>query len=126
MLSEAMVKNKLQIIHCKKQQHWIVATTVKSRNNEVNIFDSVFVSLDKETKQVLLNLFGHDKAEPKLKLLKSQKQCGSKDCGLFAVLYATSIASGEDPTKKILNQVEMRTHLVDCFQEGQMSLFPTL
>ena len=126
VLNEAMVKNKLQIIHCKKRQHWIVATTVNSRSNEVKVFDSIFVSLDKETKQVLLNLFGHDKAEPKLKLLKSQKQSGSKDCGLFAVAYATSIAFGKDPTKKILYQDKMRTHLVDCLQKGHMSLFSTL
>ena len=79
MLSEAMVK-KVQIIHCKKRQHWFVATTVNNRSNgEVKVFDSIFVSIDKETKQVLLN---HDKAEPKLKYLKSQKQSGSKiaDC----------------------------------------------
>ena len=126
VLNEAMVKNKLQIIQCKKSQHWIVATTVNSRSNEVKVFDSIFVSLDRETKQVLLNLFGHDKAEPKLKLLKSQKQSGSKDCRLFAVAYATSIAFGKDPTKKILYQDKMRTHLVDCLQKGHMSLFPTL
>ena len=75
-----------------------MATTVKKQNNEVKVFDLIFVSLDKETKQVLLNLCGHDKAESKLKLLKSQEQPGSKDCGLFAVAYATSIAFGEDPT----------------------------
>lgn len=52
MLSkEAVVKNKLQII----QQHWIVATTINGRSNgEVKVFYSIFKSLDKETKQVLL------------------------------------------------------------------------
>lgn len=77
VLSEATYgKKKLQIVHCKKQQHWIVSTTINSRSNgKEKIFDSIFRSLDKETKQVLLNLFGyHDKVEPKLKPLKSQKQ----------------------------------------------------
>ena len=43
VLNEAMVKNKLQIIHCKKRQHWIVATTVNSKSNEVKVFDSILI-----------------------------------------------------------------------------------
>ena len=42
-LSEAQVKNKLQIIHCSKRYHWIVGSTVNCKFKEVQIYDSLFI-----------------------------------------------------------------------------------
>lgn len=38
--TEAVVENKLQIIHCKGQNHWIVATTVNCTPGIVKVYNS--------------------------------------------------------------------------------------
>ena len=38
-LTEDMVKNKLQIIHCLERHHWITANTVNNAPGEVTIMD---------------------------------------------------------------------------------------
>ena len=55
-LSEAQVKNKLQIIHCSKRHHWIVASTVNCKLEEVRVYDSLFSNIDKQTRNIIQNL----------------------------------------------------------------------
>ena len=49
--------------------------------------------------------------------MKTQKQEGSKDCGLFAIAIATAIAYGADITVLRFNQAATRSHLVQCFTD---------
>ena len=58
-----------------------------------------------------------------VKIVKSAKQKGGTDCGVFAIATATALAHG------ILNlssfdQSVMRLHLVNCFKEHLTTLFP--
>jgi len=65
-----MVKNKVQIMHCKD-----LAITVNKHKGEVLVVDSVFNSLDNETRKTITNLFKHTGTTGKLKigLVQSQK-----------------------------------------------------
>ena len=56
-LTEDMVKNKLQIIHCLQRHHWIAASTINNASGEVTVIDSIFKSIDDETKSTISNLF---------------------------------------------------------------------
>ena len=85
----------------------------------VNICDSVYSTLDEETKEVIANLFHSATAK-----MKTQKQEGSKDCGLFAIAIATAIAYGADITVLRFNQAATRSHLVQCFTDKVLTLFP--
>ena len=125
-LTENMVKNKLQIIHCSERHHWVTASTVKAAPGVVIVVDSLFKSIDTETKSIILNLFQPNiVSEPMIKLLvRSQQQKGSKDCGVFAIAMATTIALGHNPSNVIFNQKLMRAHLVDCLKERKFTLFP--
>ena len=58
--TETMVRNKLQIIHCSERHQWIIASSVKSAPGVVIVVDSLFKSIDKETKSIILNLFEHN------------------------------------------------------------------
>ena len=49
--------NKLQIIFCKKWKHWILATTIGCCNNEVKVYDSLFSFLDKDSLDIVENLY---------------------------------------------------------------------
>ena len=117
------VKNKVQIIHCNKRHHWIVATTVKYENSQVLVIDSLYKSLDDETKGTVCRLF-QSKIPPVIKVVNPQRQKGDKDCGLFAIAFATAIAFGENPVKKRFKQQSMRIHLAACFQQNKITPFP--
>lgn len=54
-----------------------------------------------------------------------QKQRGKADCGLFAVAFATSLCAGDDPSTLCYIQNELRRHLLSCFEQQSISLFPT-
>ena len=125
-LTKDNMKNKLQIIHCKQRHHWIVVSTVKNTAEEVIVIDSLYRSMDEETKQTVINLFQYDceKPPPIIRVIKSQRQKGNKDCGLFAIAMATAIAFDNDPGKQVFCQDLMRGHLVDCLKNEQFSMFP--
>ena len=72
------LKDQLQVIHCRSRDHWIVTSTIRCKDGVVNIYNSVYSTLDEETKEVIANLF-HSAT---VKMMKTQKQEGSKDCGL--------------------------------------------
>ena len=71
------------------------------------------------------NLFGTANS-PKLQITMShcQKQLGEKDCGFFSIAYATALAFGLQPSKQKFNQPYMRKHLVNRFNQKQISPFP--
>ena len=80
----------------------------------------MYSTVDEETDKVLANLF-HSTS---VKVMQTQKQVGGNDCGPFAIAIATSIAFGADPTKLLFDQAAMRSHLVQCFTDKVMTLFP--
>ena len=48
----------LQIIHSSSHHHWIVATTIGSKGEgDVLVYDSIFKTLDGETKKIVYGLF---------------------------------------------------------------------
>ena len=115
------LQDQLQVIHCCTRDHWIVASTVNCKDGEVNIYDYVYSTVDEETDKVLANLFHYSSS---VKVMQTQKQVGGNDCGLFAIAIAIAIAFGADPTKLLFDQVAMRSHLVQCFTDKVMKLFP--
>ena len=107
----------VQIIHgCG---HWLCVTRSGRDNGEVEVIDSMFCTLPviavKHSQYATLN---HN-------FLDTQQQCGSSDCGLYAIAIATAICEGEDPCKQLFNQDAMRSHLLRCLEMGKMTLFPS-
>ena len=112
----------LQIMHCATWHHWIVTTTIGSKENEIIVFDSIFCNVDEETKKLICHLFQYPSTK-KIRVIKSQKQKGAKDCGLFAIAFATALAFGQNPSKLKFDQKLMRSHLVRCFHEDRLVPF---
>ena len=126
LAADQVNKNTIQIVFCNNRRHWIVATTVDCNDGEVKVYDSIFSYLDKESLRTVMNLFTTENIKPKIKLLPSQKQKGSDDCGVFVICFAVAIAFGLNPGTLHVRQEEMRTHLVNCFNKEQFSPFPTV
>lgn len=107
----------LQMLHCR-DNHWITAAS-ESDSPSVRVFDSVFLTLDGVTTNLLRQLFGPNTA---ICVEESRKQHGGSDCGLYAIATITSLANGCEPGCFI--QDEMRAHLVKCFEKLHLTVFP--
>ena len=101
-----------------------MASTIESVNNEVYVYDSVYGSLDQETEAVVLNLFQGSLLP--VQMAEIQKQDGGCDCGLFAIAVATALAFRHNPRTLTFEQTLMRPHLIQCFEKGELILFPTI
>ena len=120
---KSVTKDQVQVIH-DRGDHWIVASNVGCKRKEVNIYDSVYSSVNKETEKVVFNIFtGGSKMT--INMRPFQKQSGGADCGLFALAAVTALAFNIDPSILKLNQEVMRQHLVTCLHNQKFTLFPT-
>ena len=87
--------NELQRIHCRGN-HWILASTILSVKNYVNVYDSLYDSIDEDTEQTIKFLFKDHLL--KVNMVKVQKQRGIDDCGLFAIANAVQLAKKCNPS----------------------------
>ena len=102
-----------------------MATTISNKevNGKVLVYDSIFKNVDKETRKIICNIF-QVLPVSNIKVVKAQKQMGTKDCGLFAIAYATALALGQNPSKLTFYQESMRSHFVACLEQEKLTLFP--
>lgn len=114
--------SQLQIIHCHGN-HWITASNVGCLEGNVNIYDSLYDSVDETTRLIVSSLFsGFLRCVSK----PLQKQKGVTDCGLYAIAVSTAIAYGKDPSELKFKQEAMREHLLKCFKNEFITLFPCI
>ena len=68
----------------------------------------------------------HDKTNqpPKIKVIPPKKQIGAKDCGVFAIAFATSLAFDHKAPSLKYDQIKMRRHLANCFEVQKLTVFP--
>ena len=99
--------------------HLILAANIRCANGDVNVYDSVYRSVDKATFAVITQLF----QSSAVKIVKSPKQKGGTDCGVFAIATATALAHGILNLSS-LDQSAMRRNLVNCFKKHLMTPFP--
>ena len=70
------------------------------RTTTAGVIDLMYKSLDEETKATINRLFQSGSTPPVIKVVSPQRQIGNKDCGLFAIAFATANAFGQYPVKK--------------------------
>ena len=114
--------NALQIFHTGGD-HWICATTIGTSGKRVLVYDSGYTRWDESTLSLLKKQFCCSPSSVNV-LKHVQKQQGGKECGLYAIANATSIAYGKDPLKMKYNELLMREHLIQCFSKNDLELFP--
>ena len=115
-------------IHHTGMFHWVTTTTVKcAKPCRVRVMDSKWSGrLTRDMEIQIAQIYGDGKPSSTLRyeLCPVQQQRGDKDCGLFAIAYATEVAYGGDPPVVSYQQSQMRKHLVACFNEGELRPFP--
>ena len=97
-----------------------MVSTIGCSPDTVQIFDSLYTSTDEETLKLILQLFGSD---TKVEMVDCAKQLGGKDCGVFAIAIATSLASNK--LSYSFDRAAMRCHLVKCCEKFELTPFPS-
>jgi hypothetical protein len=90
------------------------------------VFDSIYDSLSPDLPVQLAMIYQPMAKDNVLevKILPSQHQTGSTDCGLFAIAWAAELSSGNRPEDVMLDQTRMRVHFLECLNRGRIDRFP--
>ena len=122
----------VQLFHTSKT-HWITTSNIKLNgpsecfSDAVQVFDSgrpLKISLS--TKSKICSFVKPKSSTFSFDIMNVDGQRNSYDCGVYAIAYATHLVNGLDPVQYRWDSKNMRSHLLDCFLNKEMKLFPTL
>ena len=113
----------IQTIH-SGESHWHVISTIGTEHPNIHVFDSMFCYCPNHSKVQISNLLATKRPIIRLQYVDVQMQSGQADCGIFAIAFATALSYGLHPGSYIFDQKLMRSHLLKCFQNGKLSMFP--
>lgn len=115
----------MQILHVAGTiGHWIVLSTTGCADHEV--YDSLYNTVNEDTQTVIAALLNSEHSHINILMMNMAKQCGSTECGLYAIATLVCLAFGEDPTTVVFDQAMMRSHLGECFMKKHLELFPII
>lgn len=90
----------IQVILCRGTASNVVSL------GKIQVFNSLFSSVDVTTKKLLTQLFGE---EASIEITSGPKQVGGNDCGVFGIATCTSLAHGHQPHE--FDRKHVRAHL---------------
>ena len=110
-------------VHHNGQFHFVTSCSISGK---VKLFDSLNLQPSEELIKQINTLYSPDPTvSPTINQAQLKElQRGSKDCGLYAIAFATELAFGHDPSNFIFDQSKMRQHLFKCFESRTISRFP--
>ena len=113
----------VQILH-DGHGHWLTISTIGVKHPNVCVFDSLYPTTSTRVKMQIASLLFTEKPKITLEYQDVQKQSGLSDCGLFAIAFATALCFGRHPGELMFDQSKMRSYLMSCFQNRNISMFP--
>ena len=123
----------IQILHVNGN-HWICVSNMMSKKGmncvdniinhyyiilitgHIQVFDSLYNDISSDTVNQICSIVRSQKKSVTIEIMDVLKQCGSTDCGLFALAFGTSLCIGESPSEKKYIQRDLRAHLHNCFE----------
>ena len=113
--------DQVSIIGIIRHCHW---ATLAIEDNDINLYDSAYSSISKETMKTIANLAQCKNDSFTVNLMNIKNQTGIADCALYAMAVATCLILKDDPTTVVFHQDELRTHVCQCLEKGTITLFP--
>jgi hypothetical protein len=121
IVAKATYCRNIYILH-DSGSHWVTAQYTCDKQS-FEVYDGL--SSDRVTSNVERQLQRvSTETNPVIVAIPIQRQIGSNDCGLFAIATAVDLALGIDPCTVTYKQGEMRKHLLACFKQQHLTLFP--
>ena len=85
------------------------------------MYDSAYTSLLEDTWAVIAQLITCSRKSIEMRVMNVAKQSGSVDCALYCMAVVFNFALGNDPTKLVFNQPDLRPHLMQCLESSTFS-----
>lgn len=92
-------------------------------SNSVRIYDSGFERISMATKKAVCSFMKPQADAIHFDLVNVHPQPNSSDCGLFAIAFATELVHGCDPALCQFDVADLRQHLFQCLERGNLSHF---
>ena len=110
-------------VHHTGSFHWV---TSFSNGSRVTICDSMAGDLTENLQVQLSTIYRLLKVDNTLviNMKDVQQQEGGRQCGLFAIAFATEICFGKDPSHASFSEEYMADHLRKCLEKGRFQRFP--
>ena len=110
-----------------ERDHFVVAAKGFG-SHMVKLYDSNWDGINEPEQHLIYCIAKIEKTSDKnliigLMSCEKQKQCGS--CGLYAIAFATALAHSLNPSELRFDVSKLRSHLMECFQNGEITPFPT-
>ncbi len=115
----------IQILN-NQQGHWLTISTIGISHPTVRVYDSILSSASNHVKSQVAGLLHTSYKSITLEFVSVHLQAGGNDCGHFAIAFITAIAFGISPSSCLFYQQAMRPHLIKCFEQGAMEMFPIM
>ena len=113
----------LRVLH-NGRDHWVTIEIVSEE--EVHIYDSLFKKPNYYIIKQITSILRSRCHQVKLLLEKVQYQRNTVDCGVYAIAFLTDLCHKINPsTCHYAESKILRSHLINCFQEGIMTPFPS-
>ena len=77
------------------QGHWVTISTIGTSHPTVRIYDSLYYSAGTQLKAQIAAVMATEKQNLILDFMDVAMQSDSYDCGLFAIAFATALATGK-------------------------------
>jgi hypothetical protein len=117
----------LQIVH-DGSDHWVLVAKGFIQREHVLVYDSSpgHPWRNEHVLSCMSSLLQSPEKEMTCIIKDCQRQSNGYDCGVFAIAFATSLAFGEDPAKRMYDPQKLLPHLVQCMDSGKLTPFPSV
>lgn len=117
----------LQIVH-DGSDHWVLVAKGFIQREHVLVYDSSpgHPWRNEHVLSCMSSLLQSPEKEMTYIIKDCQRQSNGYDCGVFAIAFATSLAFGEDPAKRMYDPKKLRPHLIQCMDSGELTPFPSV
>ena len=117
-------KRFVQIINVD-DLHWVCASNIYSPPGVVDVYDSISsFSVGSYDLHKQLSTILKCSTDMTVTFVDVQRQAGSSDCGVFAIAFANALCRGCDPHTISIDHNVSRGHLLACFLNKALSMFP--
>ena len=112
----------VQIHFDRARHHWVTSATTRMR---VELADSIFSrKLSATLCTQLRQKYSSDSNPLSVYIIPVDQQTNSIDCGVYAIANAVEFLFEDGNPESTFNSEEMRQHLIQCLEAGQMTPFP--
>ena len=104
--------------------HWLTITNINCEPGEINICDSAFDDLPTMETMAICSLIDPPGMQVTVNILDVMQQNNSYDCGMYAIANMVTLAFGRDVTAQRYDRRKLRSHLFNCLERKEFTLFP--